>query len=274
MQEFKVKWSRTKKFYRSRSRSPYIGSPLNASYAEFFHFMLQFLCLQMCVYGGGAVPQGEVGDRHLVTIPQGVVGDCLPWGGERQGGGRVAMAHHKYLNLATIVTHYMRAHNQWLRMACQGVEEAYLASFRRVSRNFWGDYDRTMRDWCHKSYTEAGNEKQSLLSRSGAASVRHHLEKQAVRLETLSDHWLTNAWSHAWSQKERHLAVESDLVRRLLIKRKRVPSLGGMCIKCLCTNPQGNTCAIQLTVRPTLLFTDGVQFTGSPIRWDDSGLDV
>ena len=36
--------------------------------------VLQFLCLQMCVYGGGAVPQGGVGD-------------CLPWGGEWQGGG-------------------------------------------------------------------------------------------------------------------------------------------------------------------------------------------
>ena len=51
--------------------------------------MLQFLCLQMCVYGGGVVPQGGVGDRHLVTIPQGVVGDRLPWGGERHGGVRV-----------------------------------------------------------------------------------------------------------------------------------------------------------------------------------------
>ena len=48
---------------------------------------LQFLCLQMCVYGWGVVPQGGVGDRHLVTIPQGVAGDRLPWGGERQGGG-------------------------------------------------------------------------------------------------------------------------------------------------------------------------------------------
>ena len=28
-----------------------------------------------------------MGDRHLVTVPQGVVGDRLPWGGERQGGG-------------------------------------------------------------------------------------------------------------------------------------------------------------------------------------------
>ena len=78
----------------------------------------------------------------------------------------VAMAHQKYLNWATMVTHYMRAHNQWLRMACQGVEEAYLASFCKVSRNFLGDYDRTMRDWCHQSYTEAGSEKLSLLSRS------------------------------------------------------------------------------------------------------------
>ena len=45
----------------SRSRSPYIGSPLNVSYAEFFRFMLQFLCLQMCAYGGSAVPQGGWG---------------------------------------------------------------------------------------------------------------------------------------------------------------------------------------------------------------------
>ena len=71
----------------SRGRSPYIGSPLNLSYAEFLRFMLQFLCLQMCVYGGSAVPQGGEGDRHLVTVPQGVTGDCLPWGGAGQGGG-------------------------------------------------------------------------------------------------------------------------------------------------------------------------------------------
>ena len=45
----------------------------------------------MCVYGGSAVPQGELGDRHLVTVPQGVVGDRLPWGGEGQGGGRAGL---------------------------------------------------------------------------------------------------------------------------------------------------------------------------------------
>ena len=45
------------------------------------------------------------------------------------------MARQNYLNWASMVAHYMRAHNQWLCMACQGVEEAYLASFRRVSRN-------------------------------------------------------------------------------------------------------------------------------------------
>ena len=32
-------------------------------------------------------PPGGVGDRHLVTVPQGVMGDRLPWGGEGQGGG-------------------------------------------------------------------------------------------------------------------------------------------------------------------------------------------
>ena len=46
-----------------------MDSPLNVSYAEFFHSMVQFLCLQMCVYGGSAVPQWGVGDRHLVTVP-------------------------------------------------------------------------------------------------------------------------------------------------------------------------------------------------------------
>ena len=41
----------------------------------------------------GVVPQGGGGDRHLVTIPQGVVGDRLPWGGERHGGRRVVGYH-------------------------------------------------------------------------------------------------------------------------------------------------------------------------------------
>ena len=57
--------------HRAGQGVPYIGSPLNVSYAEFFCFMLQFLCLQMCVHGGSAVPQGVVGDRHLVTVPRG-----------------------------------------------------------------------------------------------------------------------------------------------------------------------------------------------------------
>ena len=30
---------------------------------------------------------GGVGDRHLATVPQGMVGGRLSWGGERQGGG-------------------------------------------------------------------------------------------------------------------------------------------------------------------------------------------
>ena len=80
-------------FYKGHSRretgSQKSACACQASYQEpeFFRFMLQFRCLQMCVYGGGVVPQGGVGDRHLVTIPQGLVGDRLPWGGERQGGG-------------------------------------------------------------------------------------------------------------------------------------------------------------------------------------------
>ena len=42
VQEFKLKWSRTKNFTpsRSMSRSPYLGSPLNTSLAEFFCFAI------------------------------------------------------------------------------------------------------------------------------------------------------------------------------------------------------------------------------------------
>ena len=93
-----------------------------------------------------------------------------------------------------------------------------------------------------------------------------------MRLETFLDQWMTNAWS----QKERHLATESDIVRRLLLKRKRVPLPGGMRGKRLCTSPQGDTCAVQLTgspIQPTLHFTDDIQLTGSSMRWDDIGLD-
>ena len=44
------------------SRSPpYIGSPLKVSYAEFFRFRLQFLCLQMCVYVIVRSPKGGWG---------------------------------------------------------------------------------------------------------------------------------------------------------------------------------------------------------------------
>ena len=49
--------------------------------------MLQFVCLQMCVYGGGAVPRGVMGDRHVATVPQGVVGDRLPLVENDKGGG-------------------------------------------------------------------------------------------------------------------------------------------------------------------------------------------
>ena len=40
--------------------------------------MLQFLCLQMCVYGPSAVPRGGGGGS-------------LPWGGEGQGGGDTSL---------------------------------------------------------------------------------------------------------------------------------------------------------------------------------------
>ena len=43
--------------------------------------------MRLFAYSGSAVPQGGMGDRHLATVPQGVVGGRLPCGGEGQGGG-------------------------------------------------------------------------------------------------------------------------------------------------------------------------------------------
>ena len=74
---------------RSRSRSPYISSPLNVSYAEFFRFMLQFLCLQVCVCGGSAVPQGGGGGGgpSLGNRPPGGSGGSPSLGGKDKGWG-------------------------------------------------------------------------------------------------------------------------------------------------------------------------------------------
>ena len=181
------------------------------------------------------------------------------------------MAHQKYLNWAAMVTHYMRAHNQWLHIACQRVEEIYLASFCKVTRNFWGQYDQRVRGWCYHNYAQAGDRKNTLFSWAASASIQRHLETRVVRWVAISDHWLTDAWC----QKEHHLATEADVVRRLLLKRKCVPSPRSMRGKRSCSYIRGDTCAIQLTmspVRQALHHTDGVQLTGPPIRWEDVGL--
>ena len=66
-----------------------MGSPLNISYASFFRFMLQFLCLQMCVYGGSAVPQGGGGGPSLGDHPPGAGGGgVFPGVGNDKGRGR------------------------------------------------------------------------------------------------------------------------------------------------------------------------------------------
>ena len=64
-----------------------------------------FSCTDPWKYGS----PGGVGGRHLATVPQGVVGDRLPWGGagRRGGGGEgsiCATAHSLYrshLNLSS-----------------------------------------------------------------------------------------------------------------------------------------------------------------------------
>ena len=49
-------------------------------------------------------------------------------------------------------------HSQWLRIAFQGVEEVYLASFRKASREFWREYEGGW-DWCCHRYAQAGGRK-------------------------------------------------------------------------------------------------------------------
>ena len=54
--------------------------------------VLQFLCLQMCVYGGGAVPQGGGGGPSLGNRPPGGGGGPSSlWWGTTGGGGGVRM---------------------------------------------------------------------------------------------------------------------------------------------------------------------------------------
>ena len=56
--------------------------------------MLQFLCLQMCVYGGAVVPQGGGGGPSLGDHPPGRGGgpSSLGWGTTKGGGGYVLCA--------------------------------------------------------------------------------------------------------------------------------------------------------------------------------------
>ena len=74
-----------------------MGSPLNVSYVQFFRFMLQFLCLQMCVCSGSAVPQGGGGVPSLGDRPPGGGGEpsSLAWGTTRGGGG-MSQARYSY----------------------------------------------------------------------------------------------------------------------------------------------------------------------------------
>ena len=55
---------------------------------------------------------GAVGDRHLVTVPQGVVGDRLPWVGKDKGGGVHAPAGYEgvFPRLCTGHNMYCRLH--------------------------------------------------------------------------------------------------------------------------------------------------------------------
>ena len=78
---------------------------------------------------------------------------------------------------------------------------AYLASFGKVSRKFWGDYHRTMRDWCHESYAEAQGEKHSLLSRSKSAIVANVCAPVPKATPAQYNSWVpntSNSTVHGW----------------------------------------------------------------------------
>ena len=90
------------------------------------------------------------------------------------------MPHQRYTNWATMVMHYMRAHNQWLHMACQGVDQVYLTSFQRVSQGLWREYDAPVRKVCYHKYNRAGRAKVTLFSHTVSQSTRQHMPAQAT----------------------------------------------------------------------------------------------
>ena len=51
----------------------------------------------------------------------------------------VAIAHQKYFNWVTMVTHYMRAHNQWLHMATKDWKQHTYFPSARSLEVFWGN---------------------------------------------------------------------------------------------------------------------------------------
>ena len=77
-------------------------------------------------------------------------------------------------------------------------------------------------------------------------------------------------------KRERYMATESGILLPLPPQRKARLIARGHANKCLYCNPQGDTNAEKLTgsvIPPIVHFIDGIQLTGSPIQWDDTGLD-
>ena len=89
--------------------------------------------------------------------------------------------HQRYLKWALMVTHHMRAHSQWQRKACTGVEEVHVASFHKASRGFEREYDLRVRGWnCH-SYAQVGGCKSFLFAQEASNGAQQHLAIHMAR---------------------------------------------------------------------------------------------
>ena len=94
-------------------------SAIARSYVEFFRFMLQFLCLQVCASGGSAVPEGGWGTVTWQPSTRGWWGTVfLGLGKDRGGGG----GHNTLSPDLPIPTDMLK-----IVQACGGAERAFPA---------------------------------------------------------------------------------------------------------------------------------------------------
>ena len=183
----------------------------------------------------------------------------------------LATAHQRYINWATMVVYSMRAHNQWLHMACQGVEQVYFASFQKVSRGLWGVYEAKLREFCYHHYDRARREKFTLFSHAASHSTQQHLAAEATRWTETGDHWLTNAPG----SERAPFGCGGQLCPPPPSQGETRPFPRRYDCERACSHDRRDSCVVQLTGSPLRQahHTDAIQLMGSHVRWNAAFTD-